>query len=76
LAFNIEALQRVFKSKFDFFPQTFVIPFQLEEFKTYYEANKKKKITYIVKPEGGCQGKGIYLSKKNLLFNTQDKCIV
>ena len=69
-------MQKDFPSEYNFFPQTYLLPHDFKEFtlnnnimvgNTVKEAAsdaKPKSLTYIVKPEGGCQGKGIFLVTK------------
>eukprot|EP00927_Polykrikos_kofoidii_P030196 TRINITY_DN26020_c0_g1_i1.p1 TRINITY_DN26020_c0_g1~~TRINITY_DN26020_c0_g1_i1.p1 ORF type:complete len:1011 (+),score=158.42 TRINITY_DN26020_c0_g1_i1:300-3035(+) len=57
---------------FAFAPRTWVLPWDIEELK---EAMRKVKETYICKPTGGAQGKGIILARKwKDLDNVATKC--
>lgn len=59
LARNLYRMQQLFgKKEYGFFPETFVIPSELNSLKNYISVNKCK-FTFIVKPEAGTQGKGI-----------------
>lgn len=46
---------------FDFVPETFVLPDQVEEFLECYEQDHKRRKMWIVKPRASSQGKGIFL---------------
>eukprot|EP00929_Paragymnodinium_shiwhaense_P024039 TRINITY_DN14907_c0_g1_i2.p1 TRINITY_DN14907_c0_g1~~TRINITY_DN14907_c0_g1_i2.p1 ORF type:complete len:844 (-),score=104.25 TRINITY_DN14907_c0_g1_i2:146-2677(-) len=46
---------------FDFLPETFVLPYQVEDFLECYEKTKKK--TWICKPHASSRGRGIFLLK-------------
>ena len=53
---------------YNFFPETWTLPTESYQLKAYSEQNPN--CVYIVKPEGGSQGKGIYLTRKiNSLLN-------
>ena len=55
-------MKRAFPQHFKFFPQTFLLPAEYGEFKQQF-VNKKKPVTFIVKPEASCQGRGIFLTR-------------
>ncbi len=52
-----------FPNEYDFYPKTWVLPHQTTDLRTYCAKNNKLKVTYIVKPDSLCQGKGIFLSR-------------
>ena len=67
-------MKRRFDTEFNFFPKTWMMPYDLKSFEAYVLQQKDdlemlslqtgKKYpdpVYIAKPENGCQGKGIYL---------------
>jgi tubulin polyglutamylase TTLL6/13 len=57
-------MKKIFNKAYNFFPKTWMLPSDLSDFRSQFQqiGKEKKKIkTYIVKPESGCQGKGIYL---------------
>ncbi|CAI2361812.1 unnamed protein product [Moneuplotes crassus] len=79
------------QEKYDFFPRTWVLPteaYELNEFvvkmkkksKFFLNLGKQGKLKkdpcFIVKPEAGAQGKGIYLTKKMSDIPTSKKCVV
>ncbi|KAK5649796.1 hypothetical protein RI129_000825 [Pyrocoelia pectoralis] len=61
LARNLNRMQRLFPKEYNFFPQSWCLPADLGEALTYNRLKKNK--TYILKPDAGCQGRGIYLTK-------------
>ena len=61
LARNVARLQRLFPKAFGFFPKTWTLPIEWNEFVLYHKS--KKGNCYIAKPDHGCQGKGIFLFK-------------
>eukprot|EP01135_Chromosphaera_perkinsii_P006765 Nk52_evm13s578 gene=Nk52_evmTU13s578 len=62
LARNLNRLSKLFPEEYSFFPKTWVLPADFGEFQNVVRKKSKSK-TYIVKPEVGCQGKGIFLTK-------------
>mmetsp|Transcript_93 Transcript_93/g.301 ORF Transcript_93/g.301 Transcript_93/m.301 type:complete len:938 (-) Transcript_93:1274-4087(-) len=63
LSYNLARLERVAPADFQFHPQTFNLPDELESFMELFKTKKKK--TYILKPDAGCQGKGIRLAQSS-----------
>ncbi len=49
LAKNLMRMRKLFKDDFDFFPQTWVLPLELSDFKNQF--NEKRAKTFIIKPE-------------------------
>ena len=66
LARVLNRLRRLFPEDFAFYPQTWSLPLELGEFKQQHAARCSSSgappPVYIVKPSGGCQGAGIYLT--------------
>ena len=56
---NLMKMKKKFPEKFKFFPHTWLLPSESNEFKSQFHKN----ITYIVKPEASSQGRGIFLTK-------------
>lgn len=52
-------MQNLAPQEYDFFPSTYLLPSDLNEFKKVFRARDPP--TYIVKPNHDCQGRGIYL---------------
>ncbi|KAJ3025103.1 UNVERIFIED_CONTAM: Tubulin polyglutamylase ttll6 [Siphonaria sp. JEL0065] len=59
LARNLGRLSRLLPKEYNFFPKTYILPHDWQELKIAIKA--KKHVTYIAKPDHGCQGKGIFL---------------
>ena len=57
---HLKHMQKFFENEYNFFPQTWVLPKDISDFKTQF--NRKK--IYIVKPEALSQGQGIFLTRK------------
>ena len=62
LARNLNRLYKLFPKEFSFFPRTWVLPADLGDFHSHIRQKKRNKY-FIVKPESGCQGKGIFITK-------------
>uniref|UniRef100_A0A7S2L6Q4 Tubulin--tyrosine ligase-like protein 9 n=1 Tax=Leptocylindrus danicus TaxID=163516 RepID=A0A7S2L6Q4_9STRA len=63
LAQNLEAMRHQFPRDFSFCPKTYVLPQDTHAFRKNFGTNGKSKRTFIIKPDGGCQGKGIFLTR-------------
>ena len=63
LAKNLTRMQKMFPEDYNFFPATFTMPGDANLLRDFVKSKKgKTKLTLIVKPAVGCQGKGIYLA--------------
>ena len=63
LAENLEMMKKKFDQEYNFFPRTFVIPRDLGIIQDFCNASRKSKKILILKPDGGAQGKGIFLTR-------------
>lgn len=62
---NLNRMQRSYPREYGFFPRTWILPAELADFRQQFDGNGvavNNKI-FIVKPDAGCQGKGIFLTK-------------
>jgi len=59
---NLMKMKKSFPETYNFFPQTYLLPTDYQEFKNQFLKAKKPK-TFIIKPEASSQGKGIFLTK-------------
>ncbi|XP_031420969.1 tubulin polyglutamylase TTLL13-like isoform X2 [Clupea harengus] len=62
LARNLNRMRRLFPKEYNIFPKTWCLPTDYIEFQGYCRMWKHK--TIICKPESGCQGKGIYITRQ------------
>ena len=63
--------------EYGFFPMTFNLPNDYLELKCYNMNRKQGKAqTFIVKPEAGCQGRGIYLTRDVEKIKLNGRCVV
>ncbi|XP_051530224.1 tubulin polyglutamylase ttll6-like [Myxocyprinus asiaticus] len=63
LARNMNRMLKLFPKDYNIFPRTWCLPADYSDFQAYNRAKKHK--TYICKPDSGCQGRGIYLTKSS-----------
>ncbi|CAH8848174.1 unnamed protein product [Trichobilharzia szidati] len=61
LARNLNRMVRLFPKDYNIFPKSWCLPSDWNEIQNY--ARKHKSKTYILKPDNGCQGRGIYITK-------------
>jgi tubulin polyglutamylase TTLL6/13 len=59
LARNLSRIQK--RSEFEFFPKSWILPSEWSDLNLNYKRNERT--VFIVKPDQGCQGKGIFLAK-------------
>lgn len=77
LAKNLMRMRKKSPEEYQFFPLTWNLPLDYNEFKQYYETKPKGKTrTYIVKPESLSQGKGIFLTKKIEDIDPEQRCVI
>ncbi|CAG5903479.1 unnamed protein product [Menidia menidia] len=63
LARNLNRMLKLFPKEYNIFPRTWCLPADYSDFQAYTRAKKSK--TYICKPDTGCQGKGIFITKSS-----------
>ncbi|KAB0367156.1 hypothetical protein FD755_020480 [Muntiacus reevesi] len=61
LARNMSRMLKMFPKDFHFFPRTWCLPADWGDLQNYSRSRKNK--TYICKPDSGCQGKGIFITR-------------
>ncbi|XP_049629026.1 tubulin polyglutamylase TTLL11 [Suncus etruscus] len=61
----VRIMQSLFPEEYNFYPRSWILPDELQLFitqvRTVKDDDPSWKPTFIVKPDGGCQGDGIYL---------------
>ncbi|XP_070168361.1 tubulin polyglutamylase TTLL13-like [Polyergus mexicanus] len=62
LARNLNRMQKLFPKDYNFFPKTWCFPADHGDAMAYAKTRRSK--TFILKPDMGCQGRGIYLTKQ------------
>jgi len=64
LAQNLEKMRREFPREYSFYPRTWVLPLELADFRAQFDSSGHSSRFYIIKPDSGCQGRGIFLTQK------------
>ncbi|KAM9324255.1 tubulin polyglutamylase TTLL11 [Gastrophryne carolinensis] len=63
----LRTMQELFPEEYDFYPQSWILPEEYPIFNSQVRMEKESdplwRPTFIVKPDSGCQGDGIYLIK-------------
>jgi len=77
---NLTKMKKHLPNDYDFFPKTWLLPYQYEELRVYannaIQKQPNSKPVFIVKPEASCQGKGIFLTKKVESIGSDEHCVV
>ncbi|TKC50577.1 hypothetical protein EI555_011510, partial [Monodon monoceros] len=61
LARNMSRMLKIFPRDFHFFPRTWCLPADWGDLQNYSRSRKNK--VYICKPDSGCQGRGIFITR-------------
>ncbi|KAM3828497.1 tubulin polyglutamylase TTLL13 isoform 2-T2 [Vipera latastei] len=61
LARNLNRMLRLFPKEYCIFPRTWCLPADYGDFQAYGRMRKSR--TYICKPDSGCQGRGIFITR-------------
>ncbi|KAF5927294.1 tubulin polyglutamylase TTLL13 [Diceros bicornis minor] len=61
LARNLNRMQKLYPTEYNIFPHTWCLPADYGDFQSY--GRKQKTRTYICKPDSGCQGRGIFITR-------------
>lgn len=71
---NLKRMRKLFPKEYDFFPNTYILPAEYD----LLMSQRKPKMFYIVKPESGSQGRGIYLTTtlKEVQENREARVVV
>ncbi|XP_077285754.1 tubulin polyglutamylase ttll6-like isoform X2 [Arctopsyche grandis] len=73
LARNLNRMNKCFPHDYNFFPKTWCLPSDFNDALIYSKYHKNK--TFIIKPDCGSQGKGIFLTKHLKDINPSEKLI-
>lgn len=65
LALTLARMKEHFPLDYHFFPRTFLLPNDSVKLSQYFSEARRRGLakTFIVKPEAGCQGRGIFLTQ-------------
>ncbi|NXA36142.1 TTL13 polyglutamylase, partial [Eudromia elegans] len=61
LARNLNRMLKLFPKEYNIFPRTWCLPADYGDFQTYLRVRKNR--TFICKPDSGCQGRGIFITR-------------
>ncbi|XP_040824400.1 tubulin polyglutamylase TTLL13P-like [Ochotona curzoniae] len=61
LARNLNRMQKLYPTEYCIFPRTWCLPADYGDFQSY--GRQRKTRTYICKPDSGCQGRGIFITR-------------
>ncbi|XP_006885278.1 PREDICTED: tubulin polyglutamylase TTLL13-like [Elephantulus edwardii] len=61
LARNLTRMQKLYPAEYNIFPRTWCLPADYGDFQSY--GRQRKTRTYICKPDSGCQGRGIFITR-------------
>ncbi|KAG5182374.1 tubulin-tyrosine ligase/Tubulin polyglutamylase, partial [Tribonema minus] len=64
MAQALDRMRRAFPLDYRFYPRTWVLPSEACALRSEFDAAGRSARTLIVKPDAGCQGKGIYLTQE------------
>lgn len=62
---NLNKMFKIFPKEYSFYPKTWILPSEMVDFRQQFDSNGNSignKI-YIIKPDAGCQGRGIFLTR-------------
>ena len=69
---NLMKMRKVFPAEYAFFPPTWSLPDDWEEFKNQFNGKAR---TFIIKPEDSSQGRGIYLTRRWDCIGPEEHCV-
>lgn len=75
LAKQLCKMKKGYPKEYNFFPKTWTLPSQINEFKEWLKKSRKDRV-FIVKPEASCQGRGIFLTKSLDFFSVHERFVV
>ena len=77
LAKNINNMQKILPNIYNFYPISFMLPYQYNDLKNFMlSISKKSKRTFIIKPDRGSLGKGIILIQDHdIIENYEDLAV-
>ena len=62
---HLNKMAKMFPQQYNFFPRTWVLPGEMADFRAQFDAqgNALGNKIFIIKPDTGCQGRGIFLTR-------------
>ena len=74
---NLNKMLKIFPKEYSFYPKTWILPSEMVDFRQQFDSNGNSignKI-YIIKPDAGCQGRGIFLTRTIENVPTQENVV-
>jgi len=69
---NLSKMRKLFPEEYAFFPSTWNLPADWNDFKLQFNGKPR---TFIIKPETGSQGRGIYLTRRWDCIGPEEHCV-
>lgn len=63
MARRLSRMKQLFPEDYAFFPRTWILPADYADFKAQFPRSGRGTKTFILKPDAGCQGRGIFLTR-------------
>lgn len=60
---NLNRMQKIMPAEYNFYPRTWVLPGEFTDFEKNFDSQGNSNKIFIIKPDSGCQGRGIFLTK-------------
>lgn len=61
---NLNRMLKLMPTEYNFYPRTWVLPGEMSDFEKNFDSQGNSSKIFIIKPDTGCQGKGIFLTKR------------
>ena len=74
---NLNKMLKIFPKEYSFYPKTWILPSEMVDFRQQFDSNGNSignKI-FIIKPDAGCQGRGIFLTRTIENVPTQENVV-
>ena len=74
MAQHLNKMHKLYPIEYSFYPRTWVLPQDMTDFKAQFDnyGNSLQNKYFIVKPDAGCQGKGIFITRSLSEVPSQD----
>jgi tubulin polyglutamylase TTLL6/13 len=74
---NLNKMLKIFPKEYAFYPRTWILPSEMSDFRLNFDSsgNSIGNKVYIIKPDAGCQGRGIFLTRTFDTVPTQESVV-